>query len=456
MPLIVSLLLVLAAGPALAGEWPRFRGPNGSGVASGSGYPIAFGPDHNRLWRAKARPGKSSPVLTATRLFLTAAEGGRLYTQCFDRKTGKLVWERNLMQPHQEIANKLNHEAAITPVTDGDNVYAFFKDFGLVAYSANGEELWQAPLGPFVNLMGVSASPILSGTDIVVVVDQWEGSFIAAFDRMTGEMRWKTPREEREGWATPLLHRGRIVTTSRGRFGLHDTATGKRIGGYAPVASTIVGSPVVDGDTLSSSATGTPASGLPSSPRSSNVRDKNGDGRLTPEEYGDDPIANHFGKLTGNRDGVLTEDKWEIFRKSTLGFGGISALRFADGGAEELWRHEGNFISVIPSLLAYEGVLYVVRNGGILNTYDAASGDEIGVARLRGALGGYSASPVAADGHIWFASEEGNMAVVRAGRDWDVEQVNEIGEAIFATPALADGVLYLRTEGSLYAFAESE
>ena len=440
----------------MADDWSRFRGPNGTGIASDSGYPVDFGPEHNQLWRTAVRAGKSSPVLTETRVLLTAAEQGRLYTQCFDREMGELVWERSFVQPREEIANKLNHEAAITPVTDGENVYSFFKDFGLVAHSLDGEPLWQSPLGPFVNLMGAAASPILSGEDVIVVVDQWEGSFVAAFDRRTGEMRWKTPRAETEGWATPVLHKGRIATAGRGRFGLHDAATGKRIGTYGPLATTIVGSPALVGDHLYVFGYGNSGERIRDFSTVLARRDKNGDGRLTRDEYGDDPIPNHFAKLTGNRDGVLTADEWEVFRKSTLGIGALSALRITDDGAEELWRREGNFNYVIPSLLAHDGVLYAVRNGGILTSYDAVSGEELRVARLTGALGGYSASPVAADGRIWFAGEEGAVAVVRAGRDWEVEQVNEIGEAIFATPALSRGVIYLRTEEALYAFARAQ
>ena len=449
-----ALILAVSIGPAFAEDWTRFRGPNGSGIAKDSGYPVTLGREHNQLWRTPVRSGKSSPVLTESHVFLTAAEDGRLYTQCFDRETGALVWERSIVQPREEVAHKLNHEAAITPVTDGENVYAFFKDFGFVAYTSEGERIWETPLGPFVNLMGLGSSPILAGGEVVMVVDQWEGSFVAAFDRKTGEMTWKTPRIESEGFATPLLHRGRIVTTSRGRFGLHDAATGMRIGTHGALATTIVGSPALVGETLYVFGYGNDGSRVPDFTVVLERRDKNGDGRLTSEEQADDPITNHLANNVGDRDGVVTADEWELFRKFTLGPNALVALRITEDGAEELWRHEANFNYVIPSLLAYDGVLYIVRNGGILTTYDAATGEKLRVARLTGALGGYSASPVAADGRIWFASEEGNVTVIRAGRDWEVEQVNEIGEGIFATPALSDGVIYLRTDDALYALSD--
>ena len=156
MPL--RLLLFAFSLAALAEEWTRFRGPNGSGVSGDSGYPVEFSRGKNMLWRTPVRPGKSSPVLTRDRIYLTAAEGRKLYTLCHDRKSGGLLWERAIEQPRAEIQNRLNHHAAITPVTDGENVYVFFKDFGLVSYDRQGRERWATPLGPFKNTQGLSSS----------------------------------------------------------------------------------------------------------------------------------------------------------------------------------------------------------------------------------------------------------------------------------------------------------
>ena len=446
---LLATLALLFSSAAFADDWSRFRGPNGAGLAPDEGYPAELSAE-TRLWRREVRPGKSSPVLTADRIFLTGAEDGKLYTQCFDRTTGSLLWEKSLDQPREEIANRLNHEAAISPVTDGENVYAFFKDFGLVAYGPDGDELWRSAMGPFTNLMGLGSSPIVAGSDVIVVIDQYEGSFVAAFDRATGEMRWKTLRTEGVGWATPVLHDGRIVTASRGQLGLHDAATGRRLASRAPIATTIVGSPVLSGDTLYVFGYG--GESPPAFTSRLERFDKDGDQRITPEEYGRDPILNHIGRDVGDHDGAVTADEWQVFAEYTLGLNALTALRITDDGAEELWRHEGNFSYVIPSPLAHDGVVYVVRNGGILSTYNASTGEEIGTARLTGAPGGYSASPVAAGNRIWFASEEGNVAVVKAGHDWEVERISEIGESIFATPALSGGVLYLRTDEALYAF----
>ena len=441
-----------------AEEWTRFRGPNGSGVSKDKGFPTNFGKDQNLVWRTAVRPGKSSPILTRNRIFLTASDGGKLYTQCFDRSTGKLLWERSIDRPHTEITNRLNHEAAITPVSDGDNVYVFFKDFGFASYDSSGKLRWKTALGPFMNTQGLSSSPILAGDSVILVADQWEGSYIAAFDRKSGEMRWKVAREETEAWGTPLVHqfagaKPRVITTSRGQFGIHAAETGKREFTLQGLATAIVASPVLDGDTVYGFGYGveTPA---PFAPRLER-HDKNKDNILTADEFGDDPILNNLSKNAGNRDGVVSQDEWDLFAKRVIGPNCLIAIRIEKDGARQLWRYDKNFTSVIPSTLAYQDVLYVVRNGGILTTHEAATGNVIKSARIAGALGGYSSSPVAADGKVWLGSEEGKVAVLRAGGDWEVLAVNDLAEGIYATPALSDGVIYVRTEEALYAFSSA-
>jgi outer membrane protein assembly factor BamB len=452
----VVCVIWLGTGIIASGEsWSRFRGPNGSGVSPDKGYPTVFGKDKNLLWRTPVRPGKSSPVLTSRHIFLTSFDNGSLYTQCFDRKSGNLLWERSLEQPRKEVSNRLNHAAAITPVTDGGNVYVFFKDFGFLSYDTQGNLRWKTPLGPFITTQGLGASPILAGGFVILVADQWENSYIAAFRRGSGEIQWKVARDEAEGWGTPLLYHPpgampRVLTASRGQFGIHHVADGKRIATLTGVAATVVGSPVLDGDTVYVFGYGADVP-QPFSQRLQRL-DKDGDAKLSAAEFGDDPILNNLARNAGNRDGAVTEEEWDVFAKGTLGPNCLLAIRIENGGPRELWRYDKNFTAVIPSLLAYENVLYIVRNGGILTAHDAGSGKVLKAARIEGALGGYSSSPVAAEGKIWLASEEGKVSVVRAGGDWDVVAVNDLGEGCYATPALSGGVIYLRTDEALYAF----
>jgi outer membrane protein assembly factor BamB len=462
IPIGFCLLLFLSLH---AEDWTRFRGPNGSGVSRDSGFPIEFDKAHNLIWRTPVKPGKSSPVLSERHIFLTGFENEKLLTQCFDRKTGKLLWERVEIRIPKPEGNLLNNAAAITPVTDGENVYVFFKDFGLISYDAAGGLRWKTPLGPFVNSMGIGASPILAGDSIIVQADQIANSYIAAFDRRNGEIQWKTPREESEGWATPLLYRPPgsvpvILTAGPGQYGAHRLDDGKRVFSQPGLSPAMVASPVLDHNTIF--AFGYGADSPSPFSRALARLDKNHDGRISPDEYHDIPgdsadrqteaVYVAMGKYMGNRDGIVTEDKWDAWGRHVGGPTGLLAVRMDGDRPRELWRYDKGFAGVIPSPLSYDGVLYVIKNGGILTAFNPESGEIWKSGRVKGAPGGYSASPVAAEGKLFVTSEEGKVTVLRAGREWDVLAVNDLGEAAFATPALSAGRIYVRTEEALYCF----
>ena len=453
---LVLLALVVANG-AVAEEWTRFRGPNGSGVAEDGAYPAELNPQTNLLWRAAPRPGKSSPVLTERRIFLTSFDGEKLYTQCFDRRTGELLWERAEDRNREADLNQLNEPASMTPVTDGENVYVFFRDLGVVAYSAEGELLWKTPLGPFENSMGVSSSPILAEGLLIVEADQIRGSYIAALDPANGEIVWKTSREEGEGWATPLIYEGsgdeaQIVTISRGWIGAHRLSDGGRLWGRNAIPPAIVASPVVDDGVIYVFGYGNePTSDFEGS---FDRRDADSDGVLGPQEYGSHAFMVGIAKYKGDRDGLMTKEEWLTAAAATVAPSSLVAFRFGDDGGEprELWRYERSFIGVIPSALVYRGVVYLIKNGGILETLDAETGEVQKRGRVREAVEGYSASPVAADGKVYLASEGGKVVVLRANADWEVISTNDLEEEIFATPALSQGQIFVRTSKTLYCF----
>ena len=449
------LLSALAVTPQ---EWSRFRGPNGSGVATGTGFPTEFNKSKNLVWRTPVRPGKSSPVLTRQHVFLTALENGKLFTQCFDRQTGKLAWERSVDRAREEPTHTLNHPAAITPVTDGETVYVFFPEFGLVAYNADGTERWKAPLGPFSNENGHASCPILAGENVVLVLDQMFGSYIAAFDRRNGEIRWKTPREEMDGYATPLVYQPAggppvVITASRGQLGAHRVDNGRRLWSWKGLAPSEVASPILVKDTLFTFGYGNDRA----NPFSAQLQryDKNHDGQLTPDEYGDDAYLKGVGMFVGNRDGIVTKEKFDFRQNMSVAPSSLLAFRLQPDTAampREIWKYDKSFIAVVPSPLYYEGVLYVLKNGGLFTSFDPATGQVKKAGRLEAAPGAYSSSPVAADGKIFIAGEEGKVTVLKARAEWEVMQVNDLDEGCYATPALADGSIYLRTADALYRF----
>jgi outer membrane protein assembly factor BamB len=457
---------VLTLGHALAEDWSRFRGPNGSGVVEDGAYPAEFGRDRNLVWRGAARPGKSSPVLTARHVFLTGFEDGKLFTQCFDRATGKLLWERAVERGREAELNRLNGPAAHTPVTDGENVYVLFRDVGLFSYDPAGELRWRTPLDAFATIMGHSSSPIFAGGMVVVEADQSYDSYIAAFDPANGEIRWKIARDERDGWATPLIYEppdgpAQILTASRGWLGAHKLSDGSRLWGFNNLSPAIVASPVVAGNTVYVFGYGNePTSNFEAT---FDKRDQNGDGSLTREETGGHAFMIALSQFHGNRDGLLSREEWLTASRATIAPSSLVAYRFdgdsGSGGAaepRELWRHERSFVGVIPSALVYQDVLYLIKNGGILETLDPETGEVLKRGRVREAIEGYSASPVAADGKVYLTSEGGKVSVLRAGGEWDVLAVNDLGEEAFATPALSGGRIFVRTNAALYCFGAGE
>ena len=191
--LLVALVAAPATGPA---DWSRFRGPNGSGLADTKGLPTEFGPALNVVWKTELPQGFSSPIIHGNRIFLTGFRDDRLLTFAVDRATGKVLWEREVPRDRTEKLDKRNHPAAASAATDGKSVYVFFGDYGLLAYTVEGKELWRKPLGPFNNIYGMGASPIIVDDKVVLACDQSTGSFIVAFDAKTGRERWRTARPE--------------------------------------------------------------------------------------------------------------------------------------------------------------------------------------------------------------------------------------------------------------------
>ena len=187
--------------------------------------------------------------------------------------------------------------------------------------------------------------------------------------------------------------------------------------------------------------------------------DKNHDGKLSPDEYGDDPDLIGIGSLSGNKDGIVTQEKWDERQRTTLAPSSLVAIRLGwsirrRSAGRELWRYQKSFIGVVPSPLVYDGFLYLLKNGGLLTSFDAETGKVVKAGRIAGALGGYSASPVAAEGKLFLASEEGKVTVLNAAREWEMLTINDLGEGCFATPALARGQIYLRTSEALYRFGK--
>src|SRR5687768_13959104 len=180
---VVLALVAVAAGSDT--DWSRFRGPNGSGISATKNLPTEFGPEKNVIWKVDLPQGYSSPIIHGNRIFLTALRDQTLVTIAVDRTTGKVLWERAAPRSRTEKLDKRNRPAAASAATDGEHVAVFFGDYGLITYDVNGKELWKQPLGPFNNVYGMGASPIIVGDKVILSCDQSTNSFIAAWNKKT-------------------------------------------------------------------------------------------------------------------------------------------------------------------------------------------------------------------------------------------------------------------------------
>jgi outer membrane protein assembly factor BamB len=460
------MLQVLLFALVAAADWPQFRGPMGLGVADEKRLPVEFGPAKNVAWKTELPPGHSSPILVGTRIFVTAYEGEKLLTIALDRATGKILWHREAPRPRKEFMQQTNSPASGSPVSDGTNVYVFFGDFGLLCYGVDGEEKWQLPMGPFNNANGHGSSPVLIDDMLVLICDQDTDSYVIALDKATGKMRYKIDRSDlTRSYSIPTVYRPKngpaeLIVPGSYQVVAYNLATGEKLWWVRGMSWQQKSVAVLDGDVLyvctweSGGDTETPAQS-PTWQEALAKYDEDKDGQLTPAEALREFRA--FGEYDLDRNRTLNEREWNFYRSRKASQNVFVAIRAGGRGdvtdKRVLWRYRKSLPNV-PSPLLYRGVLYLVRDGGILQSIDPRTGEPQKVDRLRGALDRYWSSPVAGDGKVYVLSEAGKLTVLRAGAEWEVLAQNDLEDTCFATPAIGDSRLYVRTRSALYAFGK--
>ena len=478
MHLFVPALLA-AALAAQTPEWPQFRGIDGLGIAA-SAAPVEFGPEKNVVWKVRVPLGHSSPVIAGDRIFLTAEEGGRkanvdrdkittdgvLVTICLDRRTGATLWRREAPRPRLEKYQPTNSAASPSAVTDGRSVFVFFGDYGLLAYSVDGKELWRLPLGPFNNVNGHGTSPIVSGNRVYLVCDQDTDSYLIAVDKRTGKVDWKVERPEvTRSYVTPGIYRprnGPAELVVPGAFQLigYDLETGKKLWWVTGQSWQPKSLAVIVGDTIYTHGfeAGGEGETAVETPTWEEVRkrwDADGDGRLSQAEFQDPRLSRGFVNTDLNSDGYLDQHDWENFRARRSARNRLVAVKGGGRGditeSHVVWSMQ-KFLPNPPSPLVHDGILYLIKDGGILTAVEAATGKILKQGRLNGALDTYYASPVLARGKLYLLSQQGKAVVVKAGADWEVLAVHDMDEEVYATPAVVGGRLYLRTKSTFYCF----
>lgn len=466
--LINCLLLLTGLLAASDTDWSRFRGPNGSGVSATKGLPAEFGPDKNVIWKTELPQGFSSPIIYDNRIFLTGRRDEALLTMAVDRTTGKVLWERAAPRTRKEPLDKRNHPAAASAATDGQHVVVFFGDYGLVAYDVGGKELWKQPLGPFNNVYGMGASPVIVDDKVIIACDQSLNSFIAAFDKKTGKERWRTVRTEaKSGHSTPIVWtppggRKQILLPGSFLLSAYDPANGKRLWWVGGLSFEMKSTPVIKGDTLYINGFGSsdnnPGSKVPVMPTDEVFakHDANKDGKLTPEELPTKHARDFMSFMDLDGDKLMSRADWDYYKAAMESDNGMLAIRLGGSGdmtgTSVRWKyHRG--IPQLPSPLIYENVLYMVNDGGgRVTLLDPDKGELLLQGRLPGSSDTFYASPVAGDGKVYISSEKGKVFVLPPGPKLEPIAVNDLGDNIYATPALVDGRIYLRTLNTLYCF----
>lgn len=463
-PLAIAILLA-AAVPT--DDWPRFRGPNGGGLQETGALPKVLGATRNVLWKTALPPGYSSPIVSGDLIFVTAYEGTKLLTIALDRASGREVWRRESPRDREEKVDRRNGPASPTPVADGRNVYVFFADYGLVSYTFAGEERWRTPLGPFNNIYGMGASPILAGDMVVLVCDQNRGSFAAGFRRSDGREVWRQARPEAlSGHSTPIVYDppgGPLQVVAPGSFRMdsYAVATGEIVSFVNGLPGEMKSGPVLVGETVFINGFSSPDNDagrqVPVLPFAEVLakHDADKNGRISPAETPDERTKKYFVFIDLDEDGAADEAEWRIWSIGSASENGMLAFRAGGRGNQTgqglRWRYSRS-VPQLPTTLVYRGVVYMINDGGILTTLDADTGHVRKQARLRGAVDNYYASPVGGDGKVYIVSQSGVVAVLDATRDQEVVSTGELDDEVYATPAIAGGRIFIRTRGALYCF----
>jgi outer membrane protein assembly factor BamB len=452
-------------------EWPRFRGPNGSGIAEGQKPPVEFGPDKNVKWKVAAPEGLSSPIVVGDKIVITAFDGGKLYTIAYDRADGKEVWRAEA--PAKQIESYYKGEgspAASTSATDGTRIVSYFGSCGLFCYDLSGKELWkyEMPTAGRKGDFGTGVSPILVDGMVILVRDQRTESKILAVDAATGSLQWEKHRTSPASYCTPIewaTPDGKeIVAGGHARMMGYDPKTGTEKWSVLGLPAGCCASPMTAGSTVyfaGWSPGGKDDEQMPSFDALLKLTNSTKDGFISRENASKSFLKDSFDLFDANQDGKLTREEWDEILKF-IGEGKSSAFAVKAGGSGDvtqshvLWTKTKG-LPYVSSAILYQGQLVMVKDGGLVTAYDAKTGKELYVQERAASTGKYYASPVAANGYIYFtALDDGAVTVLKAGSDKPVVAAKnpKLGERTAATPAIADDTMYIRTAGHLYAFAE--
>ncbi|HEY7180011.1 MAG TPA: PQQ-binding-like beta-propeller repeat protein [Blastocatellia bacterium] len=445
---LLSLIALATAVPAIdsAGadpaHWPQWRGPFFNGVAR-TAAPVEFGDTKNIKWKI-AIPGRgfSTPVIWGDRIFLTTAvptgkvsqltpeseqpqnprgrgpRGGgmgggagageehKFVVMCLDRKTGKTLWERvaRVATPHEGYHQQYGSFASNAPVTDGSHLYASFGSRGIYCYDLDGKLIWEKDLGVQMRIrlqFGEGAAPALYGDLLIHSYDHDGGSFVVALDKRDGKEVWRENRDELSAWSTPLIAdfkgKKQVVISATKKVRAYNLEDGKLIWECAGLGANVIPHPAQYNDTV-----------------------------LVMSGY----VAPKLMAIRLGREGDLT------------------------GGDAVIWSQTRG-MSYTPSPVLYDNKYYALTDNGMLSCFNAATGEPYYQQQRLPQADSFKASPVAAGGNLYLASESGVITVVKMGEKFEVVATDTLADQMFvASPVVAEGEMFLRSKTHLFCVSD--
>lgn len=462
----IALLGTLVAWERASGEdWPRFRGPNGTGVSTSTNLPSEIAPDKNVKWSIDVQQGTSSPIIMGGKLFLASYKDDDRILQCIDAKTGQELWRQTSQKAREENFNRLNGPATCTPAADADHVVVLFPDVGLLCYSLAGELKWRTEVGPFYSMHGMANSPIIVGDKVILLADLVKDSHIAAYDLADGHQVWKVGRLDgvTGGFSTPGVITDAqgvpsIITVGAEGLLAYKIESGEQVFSVPGVSNAPVTVPLVCGTSVYLCE---PVGEILPMSQYTKDMDANADGKLSLEEVKRSVafyrMLENMDLRWGNKDGVVEEAEWNAAFGSMLDKGGLTAVQLPQPDAATpsvRWTYT-KAVPYIPSPVCYNDVLYFIQDqGGVFMSVNPADGSELKKERLKKGGKDFYASPVAGDGKVYVVDRSGRLTVLKAAAEWEELSSADFGEVIDATPAICDGRIYLRTPTKVYCFGE--
>ncbi len=485
-PTRFTILLTLLLTTPLFANWPQFRGPNSSGIATGPPPPTTFAPGKNELWSTPIAAGHSSPCIYDNNIFLTSFDRSKnqLQVLCINRADGKTRWTHPIPVKKLESGHPSFNPASSTPTSDGKIIVAYFGSFGLIALDIHGKKLWDFKLPLARSYSGNGTSPIIVGNKLILYRANYVDHFLIALDKTTGKQIWKHHPRERfttpmSAAATPIVLGDKLIIHAVQSIQAFNIDTGKKIW-HANASTTATSTPILAGNnviTATWNQTGEPALVPPFPPYDQLVKDndKNGDKAISPDEFpknlhffhraeGTDapqngfPLRFHFADKNRNR--KIERDEWQNLlnasaaRRKRHQKHGLVSININNSGLitdDKLTHLERNGIPEVPSPIYHKGYIYFVKNGGILTCINAKTKKRIYRIRTKG-KGTHYASPVIAGNHIYTTSGTGQISVITTGPNPKVIALNKLPHNTFATPAIVNATIYIRTHAKLYAF----